>query len=185
MSMATATSLQKWPENPQLGKWVDHQRGFKKTGKLSSAHKQRLDKLEFDWEPSDSLWETRFIELEGYRDQHGDCNVPKVSGENPQLGAWVGGQRRAKKTGKLSSAHEQRLDKLGFDWDTKLTGWDTRFEVLKSYKEQFGHCNVPLNWAKNPQLGRWVSNQRGRKQKLSLGRRARLNALGFEWSRKS
>jgi len=172
---------QKWPENPQLAKWVSHRRGFKKTGKLSSAHKQRLDELEFDWGPSDSLWETRFAELKRYRDQHGDSNVPKVWGENPQLGTWISGQRRSKKTGKLSSAHEQRLDELGFAWDTKLTGWDTRFEELKSYKEQFGHCNVPLNWAKNPQLGRWVSNQRGRKQKLSLGRRARLDDLGFDW----
>jgi hypothetical protein len=170
----------RWAENPQLAKWVNHRRTFKKTRKLSSAHKQRLDELGFDWEPFHSLWETRFAELKLYKDEHGHCNVPKVWGENPQLGTWVGGQRRSKKTGALSSAHEQRLNELGFEWDTKQSAWDAKFEELQRYKERFGDCNVPLDWTENPQLGRWVSNQRCKKRQ-SAEQKARLDALGFAW----
>jgi hypothetical protein len=56
------------------------------------------------------------------------------------------------------------------------------------YKRRHGDCNVPTNWAEDPPLGRWVSNQRARKKALDHGdqspgmtvaRAAKLDALGF------
>jgi hypothetical protein len=54
-----------------------------------------------------------------------------------------------------------------------------------AFKENQGHCGVPDRWSENPELGRWVANQRQtfRKGKLSEERVARLEALGFEWGR--
>jgi superfamily II DNA or RNA helicase len=40
---------QGWVKNPPLGKWVSRQRVLKKSGKLSSARKKRLDALGFEW----------------------------------------------------------------------------------------------------------------------------------------
>jgi len=40
---------QNWRHNPKLGKWVDHQRHFKKSGILSEARIRRLDEIGFQW----------------------------------------------------------------------------------------------------------------------------------------
>ncbi|HEY8299795.1 MAG TPA: helicase associated domain-containing protein, partial [Methyloceanibacter sp.] len=69
---------------------------------------------------------------------------------------------------------------LVFDWDTKASAWDAKFEGLQRYKERVSDCNVPLEWTENPQLGRWVSNQRCKKRQTAE-QKARLNALGFVW----
>jgi len=113
----------RWSENPQLAKWVAHQRRFKKAGKLSLEHEQRLDALGFDWEPLQSLWEIRFAELKRYRDQHGHCNVSRREG--PQLKAWVDHQRRAERTGTLSAERKARLDELGFVWSAARSARST------------------------------------------------------------
>jgi len=61
--------------------------------------------------------------------------------------------------------------------------WEALFQALVAFKENQGHCGVPDRWSENPELGRWVANQRQtfRKGKLSEERVARLEALGFEW----
>lgn len=60
------------------------------------------------------------------------------------------------------------------------------FNELKRYKERLGHCNVPQVWNENPPLGRWVHRQRVAENKGELlpERKARLDAVGFEWSRR-
>ncbi len=61
--------------------------------------------------------------------------------------------------------------------------WEALFQALVAFKENQGHCGVPDKWSENPELGRWVANQRQtfRKGKLSEERVVRLEALGFEW----
>jgi hypothetical protein len=57
-------------------------------------------------------------------------------------------------------------------------------------KAEHGDCNVPLRWAEDRRLGRWVNTQRVLKRKLDRGepsegmtvaRVARLTALGLVW----
>ena len=58
--------------------------------------------------------------------------------------------------------------------------WDEWYGRLKSYKERFGDCRVPLRYVENGyNLGSWVKNQR--RHTLSAERRKRLDDLGFEW----
>ena len=68
--------------------------------------------------------------------------------------------------------------------------WEEKLVRLEAYKAVHGDCNVPLRWADDKQLGKWVVHQRGRKRKLDRGepskgmtaeRAARLTALGFVW----
>jgi hypothetical protein len=107
---------QGWAENPQLGSWVSVQCTFQKKGKLSPAHKHRLDELGFDWDPYDSFWETMFAGLGRYRERLGHCNVTLA--ENPQLAGWAYLQRSQKRKGALSAVRKARLDALGF-WSRK------------------------------------------------------------------
>ena len=86
-----------------------------------------------------------------------------------------------------SSEHEARLAELGFVWHVHHAAWESMFIQLKRYKEQFGHCNVPVGWNEHPGLGPWMENQRrfNKTGKLSSVRKGRLDELGFDWSRKS
>ena len=68
--------------------------------------------------------------------------------------------------------------------------WEEKLVRLEAYKAVHGDCNVPLRWADDKQLGKWVVHQRGRKRKLDRGepskgmtaaRAAKLDALGFAW----
>jgi hypothetical protein len=62
--------------------------------------------------------------------------------------------------------------------------WEEMFKALTSFCKQQGHCKVPANWKKNPQLGRWVAMQRYRRKlgELTAKEIERLDKLGFEWS---
>ena len=77
----------------------------------------------------------------------------------------------------------QRLNALGFVWNTLDAAWDERFEELTAYKEVHGDCNVPRAWPENPQLGYWVAKQRTAYTKGNLSEEhvQRLNASGFVW----
>jgi hypothetical protein len=71
-------------------------------------------------------------------------------------------------------------------WDTLDAAWEEKFSELKVFKDIKGHCKVPKRWTENPQLGRWVINQRSarREGKLSDERIQRLSEIGFVWEMK-
>ena len=54
---------------------------------------------------------------------------------------------------------------------------------LAEFKREFGHCNVPRSYKRNPQLGRWCDTQRQllKNGKLSQDRIDKLYELGFTW----
>ncbi|CAJ1929932.1 unnamed protein product [Cylindrotheca closterium] len=70
--------------------------------------------------------------------------------------------------------------------------WDEQFEILQSFKEEYGHCNFPQNNApavelenQYPTLAKFCPDQRGEsKKKLSSPQRRRLEELGFEFNRR-
>jgi hypothetical protein len=68
--------------------------------------------------------------------------------------------------------------------------WQAQLVKLKEYECRHGDCTVPIRWAEDPRLGRWVMTQRGCKKALDRGdprpkitaaRVAKLDALGFAW----
>jgi hypothetical protein len=65
---------------------------------------------------------------------------------------------------------------------------EAQLAKLKAYRQRHDDCNVPKRWEEDPQLGRWVDNQRTRKKALERGepsrgmtaaRTAKLEAIGF------
>ncbi len=128
-------------------------------------------------------WEEMFQALVAFKENQGHCGVPDRWSENPQLATWVGTRRQAFRKGKLSGERVARLEALGFEWDPVRADWEEMFQALVAFKKDKGHCRVPDRWSENPQLGKWVNNQRQafRKGKLSGERVARLEALEFEW----
>mmetsp|Transcript_5056 Transcript_5056/g.14766 ORF Transcript_5056/g.14766 Transcript_5056/m.14766 type:complete len:640 (+) Transcript_5056:249-2168(+) len=72
---------------------------------------------------------------------------------------------------------------------THIEKWNLRYRDLLNFKEQFGHCLVPLESPENPPLAHWVKRQRcqwklrskGKKSTLTDHRFELLDDLGFVW----
>lgn len=138
-------------------------------------------------------WDNHFKQLKAYKRKHGNCDVPKRYPPNPQLGQWVQMQRKNYKKGKLSDDRIEWLEGLGFKWDCPTMSearinadqqkWNEHFKDLKAYKRKHGNCDVPQRYLPNPQLRKWVDNQRSRKEQLSEDRVQRLEELEFNWGR--
>ena len=62
--------------------------------------------------------------------------------------------------------------------------WQRGFSALEEFKKREKHCRVPRHHLEaNYRLGQWVAVQRYSEDALSSKRKARLNELGFIWSR--
>lgn len=96
-----------------LGMWVTNQRVLKNKGRLPADRVARLEGVGFIWASHNVAWEDAFAQLQRYKEQHGDTNVPRASGA---LGTWASNQRASKKKGTLSAERVVRLDAIGFVW---------------------------------------------------------------------
>ena len=200
---------QKYANNPKLGRWVSKQRReyrLHQEGKPSLMIEERIRDLEsirFDWEASRtdwaSLWILRIQQLCEFKVQFGHYQVPQPYAANPKLGQWVMNQRtqyRLHQKGEPSLMTEGRireLESIGFQWETNKFGvtsiWSVRIQDMREFKEQFGHCVVPVKYSANPKLGCWASNQRqsyrshqeGKPSCMTAERIRELESIGFDW----
>ena len=172
-----------WPENPSMGRWVSIQRASKIKGRLSKDRVDKLNVVEFDWDPQASVWEENIRILEQYKATHGNCNVPRIFPSNKKFARWINTQRSSKISGTLSHERIVRLNLLGFDWDPRESIWKNNFELLKQYRAKHGDCNVPTGGFENTVLTIWVSGQRAAKIKgeISVERVNQLIEIGFDW----
>jgi hypothetical protein len=61
--------------------------------------------------------------------------------------------------------------------------WEKGFAALKQFKAREKHCRVSRGHQEGAfNLGTWVINQRNRRDTLSVQRRRRLDAIGFDWT---
>jgi hypothetical protein len=169
--------------NVNLGKWVQHQRRFKKQGELTNDRVLRLNSLGFNWDPFSAQWEEAFNKLLNFRKKNGNCRVHidyKVG--DFKLGNWVSVQREHRKKSKLTDERIKRLDELEFIWDPRTAQWEEAFAALQSFRARVGHCDVAEKVIENGvKLGKWAIMQRRRKDLLNPDRISRLNSIGFVW----
>ena len=105
-----------WPDNPQLGKWVESQRVARRRGWLNENQIRRLNDIGFTWESS---WEAMFEALHQYKKKHGHCDVMFFPGDKPiveELSNWTHKQRLERRHGRLTEGQITRLNKIGFEW---------------------------------------------------------------------
>ena len=123
-----------------LGDWVSAQRAKKE--QMDSERRQRLDNLGFVWDARDAGWDEGYGHLQRYFQREGHCLVPR--GHKPNgyaLDQWVSVQRA--KRDKLSLERQQKLDELGFIWNTREAAWEKGYCRRRSFNEREGHCRVP------------------------------------------
>ena len=203
---------QRYAENKSLGVWCRHMRAAyrsiqKGVAPACSLPQDRMDKLEelgFEWNVInfDEVFEKRCFELEAFKEEFGHCTVPYRYTANPSLGIWCGNmrstyfrnQKGAKTTISLSQNRIEQLEKIGFQW--RVFSIDEVFEKrileLITFKEEFGHCNVPQRYQGNPSLGKWCAHIREAYKRIQKGlkplhnylpqdRIERLEEMGFKW----
>ena len=171
---------------------------------MTAEHIRALDGIGFHWGGRKtgltSAWGARFEQLLEFKEQFGHCLVPQRYAANPTLGGWVKKQRcrykwhQERKPSPMTAEHIRALDGIGFGWGTNKTElasiWTVRFEQLREFKVQFGHCIVPQQYAANHELGRWVSKQRhncklyleGKPSAMSAERIRQLESVEFKES---
>ena len=132
-----------------------------------------------------STWDQRLGELHQFKELNGHCNVPLRYPANRALGSWVIAQRALYKKEVLSEDRIINLTNLGFIWDILDAEWEGKFSELCSFREAFGHCNVPNQWKEDKKLSNWVARLRLLKKTVSPlldpETMHRLDALGFDW----
>ncbi len=164
----------------RLGKWVARQRKVSDT--MPAERRQRLEAIGFEWNLlANNDWERRIATLEKFKAREGHCRVPQGHVEGGfKLGSWVSNQRNAE--GTLPAERKHQLDAVGFEWDPLAIDWERGFAALEAFREREGHCRVPAGLVDGGfKLGNWVSVWRQGRDKLSIERRQRLAAIGFEW----
>jgi len=201
-----------YPENPKLANWTAAQHRnykiMKEGGRTCALTEERLAQLEeigivFALRPPQKeRWNMQYDSIKAYKEEHGNCRVPKNYEPNPSLHSWCQSQRSQYKNAILSNGKPSltgeriaKLQLIGFEWEvalsTRETLWEARFRELLSFKAEKGHCRVPKVFKENIKLSNWVFEQRknmrfmreGKNRKgLTDERITRLEEVGFEWS---
>ncbi|CAJ1943329.1 unnamed protein product [Cylindrotheca closterium] len=144
-------------------------------------------------------WKDLFDQLLEFKKEKGHCLVPHTFDENPPLARWVKRQRyqyklkQEKMVSTLTDDRISQLESVGFVWDSHAVAWGEHRLDLVQFKADFGHCNVPSAYEKNPSLSTWVKRQRrqnklfwsGSKSTMTMERFNALNKLGFSWEIKT
>lgn len=138
-------------------------------------------------------WQTGYAGLVKYKEQHGNCRVPRRYGP---LCAWVNTQRGMRRKEDLLGTGNallplqmlplqiELLDDLNFTWKVLDAQWEANYQQLAAYREQHGNCRVPQSYGP---LGEWVKwlrlrRNRNRSADLSPLQIELLDDLDFIWN---
>ena len=147
----------------------------------------------------DVRWEEMYQQLVQFKNQHGHCDVVKLSDKYPKLVAWASQQRTAffnrqaraatgiKKRGiVLTDERMNKLAAIGFRFKVQ-SDWDERLKQIVEYKALNGNTRVPVAYKGHNNLGRWVTSIKTAyyEGKVPTDRIAKLDAIDFDWSLRS
>ena len=175
--------LKIYPEKTNLDHWMKTQRTVYKKDKLSKERIQKLEAIDFMWDPTETEWEALYTALCDFQKHSGHCKVPARYPLNKKLATWVSLLRVAFHDGKLSEEKITRLQAINFDWDPFESAWEENFIKLCKFKELNGNFNIPSTNLLTKPLANWASDQRKRYKigDLSEEKIMRLEMLGFIW----
>ncbi|KAL3906102.1 MAG: hypothetical protein SGILL_009410 [Bacillariaceae sp.] len=115
----------------------------------------------------DEKWQTEFDRLKDYHMKHGHFNIRGdsklynfVQHQRKQYRKLVKGEKS-----QLTQKRIEALEQIGFHWGKSHDiRWKERIEELDTFTSIYGHPAVPQEFEQNPQLGKWVMNQRSLKR---------------------
>lgn len=179
----------------RLGAWINNLRTYRKNG-IQSAYLipdriKALNEIGMVWSVTDFLWERNLSAAVHYYEEHGNLEVPTgyCTPEGIRLGRWIGNLRSMRNGGSrkmtLTEEQIQSLDEIGMQWtNTFQRKWDVAYEEARTYWQENGNLNPPVQFVTESglRLGRWVRRQRDGKSSLTQKQIEKLSAIGMVWN---
>ena len=170
----------------QIGRWLSRQKVSFNKGALP---KNRIDKLEsigFSFDKKSDLdkkrWDSNFEVLEEYYNKFNSLPGQHVVYKGVTIGRWLANQKQRYLVDKLTDERIEKLESVGYEFiNIYTTLWDSRFELLKEFKEEFGRLPKSKETYKGVKIGYWTSNQRKayiNKAKFSKEKIRKLKSIG-------
>jgi Helicase associated domain len=150
-------------------------------------------------------WENDFSALVAYHKKHGHFIISKTS--DPNLYAFCKNVRQnyknsfhspqgMSKAQRPTTSHHnsltmdriRSLEAIGFPWTPRDVTWNTKYEQLRQYFQQHGHCQLPSTTSEYKALRQWVTYQRSRyrnnetSSRMSLEQVQLLQDIEFSWT---
>ena len=155
----------------KLGIYVDNLRRGKY--KLTPENIQELNDIGMIWDMKSYIWQRNIDLFKKFKNENGHTNVPY---HEKIIGKWISKIRNNKI--KLTPEELQELNDIGLIWDPRSYIWKKNITLLKQFKEEHGHTNVPPSFGK---LGWWTDHLRRRKDNLTPEEIQELIDIGFVW----
>lgn len=148
-----------------LHRWVQWARTSFKCRLLREEQVTAMLELGFDLDKTDRTWESMYVKLKAWQEEHGTCAVPRDAGKIP-LRAWARKQAHyfiernaGKKLKQRPLDRIAKLDALGYNWEEMVTHpftdqktreedkklgkygamWMSNYRLLIQYREERGH----------------------------------------------
>lgn len=183
------------PTLSKLSKWVGINRRDYRKGTLEDYKVYALNEINFDWDPCQTNWNTKYQLLAKFQRQHGHTRVKYTSAkaEDGGLGMWVKRQQyqyklfQEGKTSELTHQRIQLLNDVGMVWKRRSESWMNRYRELQNFKSTYGHIQVTST--ADASLLEWIRDQRTQWKKyqidpsqssLTIKQVALLEVIGFE-----
>lgn len=108
-----------YEDDPPLGEWVQKQRNLYHKQNLPSKRVDRLNSIEFIWDPQQAQWLEMLERLKSYQKMRGTAAVPGIYSDDAELGNWVSTQRKLYRRNALSEERLKLLKNIGFTWNVR------------------------------------------------------------------
>ena len=181
------------PDGYKLGAWIADRREKGKENHSVQRQKQ-LEEIGMIWTKPDS-WDIRYALAKQYYEEHGDLNVPpQYKADGIWLAKWLNEQRqiyignRDKKA--LTKDQINRLEEIGMVWENRNQlvsdeAWQRKFRSVQAFYREYGHLNIPDDYAggNGKSLSLWLNRQRKQKSasKLCQAQIEMLEDIGMDW----
>lgn len=184
-------------ETRRLGNWLSRQKHRKDMSLPERAKLEELKKYGYDvFRDGNDAWDYFFNQLLEYKRTVGRLRIDQTDPQWKKLSKWASLQRQKNKEGTLSDERKKRLSDIGFAFKANRSykkkarftkaqeqQWDGMYAQLCRFKEETGHCNVPVVYEPNQALANWVSMQRilFSQGTIDTARAERLDSIDFSW----
>lgn len=135
-----------------LGQWLAGKRYEHRRGRLADKYVQQLVAWGVDLDSfvdRAHSWQTHLRALEQFRNREGNANVVRThaevlsDGTRVEIGIWLRRQRELLRAGSLRPDRYAALDALGVEWEPTTAQFSTGFQMLKQFRAEHGHIDVP------------------------------------------
>lgn len=179
----------------RIGAWCSAQRTQNKNGEILPERKEKLESINFPWNPKEEKWYRYYYRMKSYVEKTGKLPTRKVGDtdiEIHDLYVWRITQRNSFRDGYLSEGQIKLLADIGitFTFDSVDDKWMRKYELLKKYLSEHGKYPTGSDRANDEtakQIVSWMSWVRSKYKngKLSPEQIRLMEELDFVWDTKT